>query len=64
MNSEVGADEPPTGWNAAEPAATCSGDGSENVPLTRRPVAVEDGSATDSVASPAVEITVAVEEAV
>ena len=49
---------------AAAPPATCSGDGSENVPLTSRPVAVEDGSATLSVASPAVETVVAVVAAV
>ena len=41
-----------------------SGLASENVPLTRWPVAVGLGSATLSVASPAVEITVAVVEAV
>ena len=35
-----------------------------NVPLTRRPVAVGLGSATESVASPAVETTVAVVVAV
>src|SRR5262245_58069821 len=33
--------------------------GSENVPLTRWPVAVDDGSATERLASPAVEITLA-----
>ena len=33
---------------------------SANEPLTRRPVAFELGSATDSAASPAVEITFAV----
>ena len=42
-----------------EPAA-CSGSGSENVPLTRRPGAVVLGSATVRAASPAVEITFAV----
>src|SRR4051812_39895043 len=36
-----------------------SGCGSENAPLTRWPVAVEDGSATLKSASPAVEITLA-----
>jgi hypothetical protein len=35
-----------------------------NVPLTSRPVATDDGSATLSSASPAVEMTVAVVEAV
>src|SRR3954447_19058121 len=54
----VGAEEPPTSA-AALPALACSGEGSENVPLTRWPVAVADGSATDSVASPAVEMTLA-----
>jgi hypothetical protein len=39
--------------------ATCSGSGSENAPFIRRP-----GSATDSVASPAVLITFAVVEVV
>ena len=42
---------------AALVALACSGCGSENVPLTRWPVAFELGSATDSVASPAVEMT-------
>src|SRR4051794_30853258 len=61
----VGALEPPTAANApAGPAAgeepwAISGWLSENVPLTSLPVAVADGSATDRVASPAVEITVA-----
>ena len=36
---------------------TCSGEGSENVPLTRWP-GLADGSTTLSVASPAVEIDV------
>src|SRR5690349_20324218 len=39
--------------------ATCSGSGRENAPFTRWP-----GSLTDSVASPAVEITFAVVDAV
>src|SRR3954453_13142006 len=39
---------------------TSSGAARENVPLTRRPEAVVDGSVTDSAASPALEITVAV----
>ena len=38
--------------------------GSENAPLTRWPGAVALGSVTDSVASPAVEITLAVVVAV
>ena len=38
----------------------CSADGSENAPLTRWPVAVEDGLVTLSSASPAVEMTFAV----
>src|SRR5690242_5067474 len=42
----------------------CSGCGREKTPFTRRPGAFVLGSATDSVASPAVEITVAVVEAV
>src|SRR3954471_1343998 len=41
-----------------------SGDASENAPLTSRPGAVGLGSATVSVASPAVEMTVAVVDAV
>jgi hypothetical protein len=45
---------------AALRARACSGCGSENAPLTRWPVAVSLGSATLSVASPAVEITAAV----
>jgi hypothetical protein len=44
-------------------ARACNGCGSENAPLTRWPAAVELGSATLSVASPAVEITPAVVEA-
>src|SRR4051794_20315839 len=40
--------------------ATCSGEASANAPVTSRPVAVELGSAAVSVASPAVETTVAV----
>jgi hypothetical protein len=42
------------------PTRAVSACGSENVPLTRWPVAVALGSATLSVASPAVEMTVAV----
>ena len=64
VSSVAGAAEPPTGANAPALAAACSGDGSENVPLTRWPVAVALGSATDSAASPAVEITLAVVVAV
>ena len=45
---------------AALRARACSGCGSENVPLTRCPVAVALGSATLSAALPAVEMTVAV----
>ena len=44
--------------------ATCSGEVSEKVPLTRRPGAVVLGSEAVSVASPAVETTVAVVDAV
>jgi hypothetical protein len=61
----VGLDDPPTAA-AAEPvpaglvASAVSGEGSENAPLTRWPVAVLLGSATDSAALPAVEITLAV----
>ena len=40
-------------------ARAWSGDGSENAPLTSRPVAVALGSETDSVAEPALEITFA-----
>ena len=59
---------PLTGANA-EPvppglvAMTCSGCASVNVPFMSLPVFVELGSATDSVASPAVEITFAVVDA-
>src|SRR3954470_17002128 len=61
----VGADEPPTSASArpvpAGLAATAwRACGSANAPFTRWPVAVEDGSATLSVASPAVEMTLAV----
>jgi hypothetical protein len=45
-------------------ARACSGCGSEMEPLTRRPLAAAAGSATVSVASPAVDVTVAVVEAV
>ena len=41
-------------------ALACSGAASENVPLTRRPVAVGLGSATDSDTFSAVEVTEAV----
>ena len=41
-------------------AFACSAEASENVPLTRRPVALVLGSETLSVASPAVEMTLAV----
>ena len=47
-------------WLAALRARAVSGSGRLNVPLTRWPVAVLDGSATLSSASPAVEITFAV----
>ena len=65
VSSVVGLDEPPTGANAlpvpfALVALAVTGFGSENEPFTRRPVAFELGSATLSVASPAVEITFAV----
>ena len=43
---------------------TCTGLASANAPLTSLPVAVADGSETLSVASPAVEMTLAVEAAV
>ena len=45
-------------------AVACSFCGRKNVPLIRWPVLVELGSATESVASPAVEITFAVVPAV
>ena len=48
---------------AALRARACSVCGSAKVPLTSLPVLVELGSATLSVASPAVEITVAVVDA-
>src|SRR5688572_29430262 len=65
VSTAVGAAAPPTSANAPPVPAgldafTWSADGSENAPLTRCPVAVGDGSATLSVASPAVEMTVAV----
>ena len=65
----VGLALPPTSASAvpvpaALVAAACRADGSENAPLTRWPVAVALGSATDSVASPAVEITLAVVDGV
>src|SRR5262245_36079023 len=56
--SSVGAALPPTGANAP-PAFACRACGNENVPLTRCPVATDDGSATLKAASPAVEITFA-----
>src|SRR4051794_4928011 len=49
-----------SGANAPVFARACSGSVSAKVPLTSRPVATLLGSLTDSVASPAVEITVAV----
>jgi len=69
VESVVGAAEPPTAPPApavlpALAAETVSGLGSANAPLTSLPVSVVLGSATDSVASPAVEITVAVVVAV
>src|SRR5689334_17861894 len=48
---------------AAFRARACSGCGRLNAPLTRWPVAALLGSATDSVASPAVDTTFAVVEA-
>src|SRR4051812_24034964 len=65
VNRVVGADEPPTSASALPvlaglAAMTRRACGSENAPFTRWPVAVEDGSATLSVASPAVEMTLAV----
>src|SRR3954466_15465062 len=65
VNRVVGADEPPTSAGglrvrAGLAAMTRRACGSENEPFTRWPVAVEDGSATLSVASPAVEMTLAV----
>ena len=56
--SVVGAAVPPTGANAV-PVPACSVCGSVNAPLTSLPVLVGLGSATDSVASPAVEMTFA-----
>src|SRR3954452_7370420 len=44
---------------AASAALACSAEASENAPLTRRPGLVEPGSATESAASPAVLITLA-----
>ena len=49
-----------SGANAPALASAWSGSASANVPLTSRPVAVLLGSLTDSAASPAVEMTVAV----
>ena len=48
------------GANGPELARTCSGSASANEPFTSRPGAVALGSATDRVASPAVDMTVAV----
>src|SRR3954451_13203565 len=48
---------------AALRARACSGSARMNVPLTRWPVPTDDGSATLSKASPAVDVTVAVEDA-
>ena len=49
-----------SGANAPLLALACSGSLRANVPLTSRPVAFDDGSVTDSVASPAVLMTLAV----
>jgi hypothetical protein len=46
--------------NAPALAFACNGSLNANAPLTERPVAFADGSLTDSVASPAALITVAV----
>ena len=65
----VGLAELPTAVNgpldvpAALVALAMSGCGSENEPLTSRPVAFELGSAMLSIASPALEITLADVEA-
>src|SRR5690606_33197051 len=69
VSSVVGLAEPPTSASAPPvppglEADACSADGSENSPLTRWPVAVELGSETVSVPSPAVEITFALVVAV
>src|SRR5690349_4538290 len=69
VSTLVGALEPPT-FARAEPAPEALvaeiwiGFVSANAPLTSRPVAFEDASATLSVASPAVEMTLAEEVAV
>ena len=60
----VGLAEPPSGANAPSLAFTCSFCGRKNEPLTRWPVFVELGSATERVASPALETTWAVVDAV
>ena len=53
----------PAGPVAGEEPLSCSGWLSENAPLTRWPGAVVEASATVRVASPAVEITLAVVDA-
>ena len=60
----VGLDEPPTGANAPPPALAWTDCASAKLPLTSLPVFVGLGSATVSVASPAVLVTVAVVDAV
>src|SRR4051795_8657994 len=62
-HSVAGAADGPTGTNAPVLACACTACGSENAPLTRWPGAFVLGSATVSVASPAVLTTVAVVEA-
>ena len=69
MSSGVGLADEPTSANAVLGLAALrprawTFTGSENVPLTRCPVATELGSATLSSASPADEMTFAVEDAV
>src|SRR4051794_15613974 len=60
ISSVVGAEDGPIGANAPVLAWAWTGWASEKAPLTRRPGAVGLASETDRVASPAVEITVAV----
>ena len=59
VSSVVGLAEPPTGANAPPFAFACSACGITKGPFTSLPVFTESGSETDSVASPAVEMTLA-----
>src|SRR3954469_72707 len=61
----IGTDSPAVGAvHVLMTPRPCSGEARANAPLTSRPVLVALGSATDSFASPALEVTVAVVPAV